>query len=498
VSQRPARRPEHCTTTTGDPPLRLWHARHAMQRRAKIICTLGPAVDGTAKLESLIDAGMDVARLNFSHGTHQEHAARFTELAAVAARHSRAVATLQDLCGPKIRTGAFDPPSPEAELCDEVALIEGSASTYPQIAIGHQGFAARLEPGDRVQLDDGRIGLRVLKVEADRVVCSVEIPGKLRDRVGVHLPARSVEGGALTDKDRVDLEFGLKLGVDYVAVSFVRQAEDLRETRQLCAKLGRVVPLIAKIETPPAVEHLEEVAAEADAVMVARGDLGVEFSPAAVPVLQRQIIRVSRRLRKPVIVATEMLQSMVQGTRPTRAEANDVANAVFTGADAVMLSAETATGEHPALAVQLMARIALEAERAMRGEVTRPGSAPRASVEESLVCNAADIADEIGAKALVAYTASGSTGQLASHARPDVPLVALSPSAEVCRRLALCWGVVPCRVDAMDHPDAMVEFANQHLLRQGMLAPGDSFVVVFGAPVGFGSRTNSIRVRQAG
>jgi pyruvate kinase len=484
-----------CLATCGH---RLWHHIALMQRRAKIICTLGPAVDGSAQLESLVHAGLDVARLNFSHGIREEHAARFADLCAVAQRVGKPVAILQDLCGPKIRTGAFATAPPEAELADQVTLAEGSESTYPQIAIQHAGFAAKLVAGDRVLLDDGRIGLRVVERQGERVLCSVEVPGKLRDRVGVHLPARSLEGGALTAKDHGDLEFGLELGVDYVAVSFVRRAEDLRETRRLCARLGRSVPLIAKIETPPAVEGLEAVVAEADAVMVARGDLGVEFSPEAVPVLQRRIIRISRRLRRPVIVATEMLQSMVQGTRPTRAEANDVANAVFSGADAVMLSAETATGAHPALAVQMMARIVQEAERAMRGELSRPGTAPRDSVPESIVFNAADIADEIGAKALVAYTSSGATGRLASHARPQVPLIAFSPSAEVCRSLALCWGVVPYQVDPLEHPDAMVDFANAHLLENGLLAPGDTFVVVFGSPVGLGSRTNSIQVRTAG
>ena len=274
-----------------------------MQRRAKIICTLGPVADGAAKLESLVSAGMDVARLNFAYGTQAEHAARFADLTAVAARVGKPVAILQGLCGPTIRTGKLNQTASEAELHDRVSLIEGSASSYPEIAIQHPRFAARLEVGDRVQLDAGRIGLRVVELRADRVVCSVEIPGKLRDRVGVHLPARGIEGGALTNQDREDLEFGPKLGVDYVALSFVREAEDLRETRRLCAKLGHSVPLIAKIETLPAVEHLEEVVAEADAVMVARGDLGVEFSPEQVPVLQRRMVEVSRRLRKPVIVA---------------------------------------------------------------------------------------------------------------------------------------------------------------------------------------------------
>jgi pyruvate kinase len=469
-----------------------------MRRRAKIICTLGPAVDGRDQLEALVDAGMDVARLNFSHGTHEEHEQRFYELREVADRAGRPVAILQDLCGLKIRVGAFEGEPPEAGIRDEVILLEGATSTYPEIAIQHEGFFRGLKPGDRIQLDDGRVGLRVSKLDGARVVCAVEIPGRLRDRVGVHLPARSLAPGALTEKDKGDLAFGLKLGVDYVAISFVREAADLQAARALCEKLGRPVPLVAKIETPPAIDDLEAVAAAADAVMVARGDLGVEFSPEAVPVLQRRIIKVARAHHRPVIVATEMLQSMVEGTRPTRAEANDVANAVFGGADAVMLSAETATGAHPALAVEMMSRIVVEAEQSVLDEVSRPGTAPRGSVEESIAFNAADVADEIGAKALVAYTSSGATGRLVSQARPHVPLVAFSPSAQVCRQMALWWGVQPREAPMLNHPDAMVDFANESLLGQGVVAPGDTFVVVFGAPVGFQSPTNSLRVRVAG
>jgi pyruvate kinase len=468
-----------------------------MQRRAKVIGTLGPAVDHETELNALVGAGLDVARLNFSHGSQAEHGERFRRLRAIAERAQRPVATLQDLCGLKIRTGSFEGEAPTARLGDEVTLVEGERAAYPTICIQHERFASGLTVGDRVQLDDGRVGLRVLRLRQGTAECTVEVPGNLRDRVGVHLPARSIAGGVLTAKDRSDLQFGLALGVDYVAVSFVRHADDLREVRRACQKLGRTVPLIAKIETPPAIDELEAVAAEADALMVARGDLGVEFPPEAVPVLQRRIIRIARHWRKPVIVATEMLQSMVQGTRPTRAEANDVANAVFTGADAVMLSAETATGAHPALAVEMMARIVREAERSVQGESRRPGTAQRDSLEESLVFNAADIADEIQARALVAYTSSGLTARLASQARPDVPLLAFSPSTEVCRRLALYWGVVPQQVASIDHPDAMIECANAHLRQAGWVRPGDTFVVVYGAPVGSRSQTNSIRVSVA-
>jgi pyruvate kinase len=268
--------------------------------------------------------------------------------------------------------------------------------------------------------------------------------------------------------------------------------------RELCKAWGRVVPLVAKVETPPAVEDIDEIVKASDVIMVARGDLGVEFSPEAVPVLQRKLIAVSHRHRRPVIVATEMLQSMVDATRPTRAEASDVANAVFGDADAVMLSAETATGAHPALAVEMMSRIVVEAERAWLGEHSRPGTGYRDSVEESIAFNAADIADEIHAKALVAYTFSGTTARLVSNARPDVPLFVFSISDAICRRTALYWGVRSQQVEVLKDQEEMVQHANGFLLKSGAVKPGEYFVVVFGAPVGPDSSTNSIRVRAAG
>ena len=470
-----------------------------MGRRTKIICTLGPSADSQARVGELIDAGMDVARLNFSHGTHDEHAERMRWVRAAAEERGKSVAVLQDLCGPKIRTGEIGEPVPLA-LGEEVTLVEGQEACLPEIPIQQTAFGRSLEPGDRVLLDDGRIALRVSSSADGRggVKCCVEVAGELRDRVGVHLPARSVSLASFTGKDREDLAFGLSLGVDFVAVSFVRAPGDMRLVRAFCEERGHQVPLVAKIETPPAVEDLHEILEFADAIMVARGDLGVEFAPEAVPVLQRRIISMSQLSRKPVIVATEMLQSMVHAKRPTRAEASDVAHAVFEGADAVMLSAETATGKHPTLAVQMMGRIIDEAERSVSEGNARPGTAPRESMAESIAFNAADIAEEVGAAALVAFTASGTTARLTACARPDVPLFAFCPAPEISRHLALLWGVRPFIAPRVEQTDAMLQLANDTLIQRGFVDPGDRFVVVFGAPVGSGAETNSISVKVAG
>jgi pyruvate kinase len=320
--------------------------------------------------------------------------------------------------------------------------------------------------------------------------------GRLRDRVGVHLPARRVRLATLTEKDKADLGFGLAQGVDYVALSFVRTADDIRLVRDICEAWGRPTPIVAKIETPGAIDNLEAIILAADAVMVARGDLGVEFSPERVPIIQREILGLAREHQKPVIVATEMLQSMVTATRPTRAEASDVATAVFEGTDAVMLSQETATGEHPPLVVRMMARIIMEAERSSfyryrLGE----GPGPRATVAEAIARNACDIAAEIGGRLIVAFTESGQTALYASKARPVVPIIAFSPNNVTRRRLALLWGVVPFPIELYRDADQMVEHANAVLLAHGLVSPGDKFVAVFGAPVGVAGSTNSIRVK---
>ncbi len=443
---------------------------------------------------------MDVARLNFSHGSHEEHERRFRAVREAAEACERPVAILQDLCGPKIRCGRFPGGTFDVAAGQAVTLIEApptAADLKPgEIPIQYQGLAQDLEGGDTVLLDDGRVVVRIASVEGETVRATVTQAGQLRDRVGVHLPARRVRISTLTEKDKADLAFGLSLGVDYVALSFVRSADDVRLVRDICDAWGRPTPIVSKIETPSAIDELESIILASDAVMVARGDLGVEFSPERVPIIQREILGIARVHQRPVIVATEMLQSMVTATRPTRAEASDVATAVFEGTDAVMLSAETATGAHPPLVARMMARIIVEAEqsafyRPLASE--QPGA--RANIAEAVARSACDVAKDIGASSIVAFTESGETARYASKARPSVPIIAFSANETTRRRLALMWGVVPLPIERVRDSDELVERGNVLLLSNGFASPGDKFVAVFGAPVGVSGATNAIRVK---
>ncbi|HEX3771877.1 MAG TPA: pyruvate kinase [Polyangiaceae bacterium] len=466
-------------------------------RRAKLVCTLGPACDSLEGLRSLIESGMDVARLNFSHGTQADQGARLARLREAAELERKSVAVLQDLCGPKIRTGTF-PRRFDLPSGAEVTLVEGDASTDERvIAINYEGLAGDVRVDDRILFDDGRLVLLVTAVEGDKVKAHVEQGGGMRDNVGVHLPSKRMRISALTEKDKEDLVFGLSNGVDYIAMSFVRRAEDIAQIREICNAWGAPTPVVAKVETPDAVENLESVVAASDGVMVARGDLGVEFPPERVPVIQRQILGVARRVRRPVIVATEMLQSMTKSTRPTRAEASDVANAVYSGTDCLMLSGETATGDHPTLACSMMSRIATEAEKSPFFE--QPPYLSRAtSVGEAIARGACNTAREIGAKYIVAFTESGMSAMTVSLARPHVPIIAYSPNAKTRRRMALYWGVVPREMPAMHDSDQLVDWCTGDLLAAGYGSPGERVVIVFGSPLGVSGSTNSIRVHVLG
>jgi pyruvate kinase len=468
-------------------------------RRAKIVCTIGPSSDSEDTLVHLITAGMDVARLNFSHGSHDEHARRFRAIRRASERAGRPVAVLQDLCGPKIRAGRVPGGPRPVAAGDELVLVEGLTTDLAgALPIQYEGLAEDVRPDDELLLDDGRVVLRVVRVEGGRVVTRVEQGGGLRDKVGVHIPSRRVRLSAVTEKDKADLSFGLSIGVDYVALSFVRAADDVRLVRDICEAWGRPVPVVAKVETPQAVDEIDAITAASDAVMVARGDLGVELSPERVPVVQKRILEAARRHQRPVIVATEMLQSMVSSTRPTRAEATDVANAIFEGTDCVMLSGETASGEHPVLACAMMARIVREAETSPYYRSTPSEPHHTTSVAEAVARNAADIANELGARLIVTFTESGDSARLVSKARPRVPIVAFTTNERTRSLLALYWGVVPNLIEPSTDIDELVDRANGHLLARGLASPGDRFVVVFGAPLGVRGSTNSIRVRVVG
>ncbi|HEV3192810.1 MAG TPA: pyruvate kinase [Polyangiaceae bacterium] len=466
-------------------------------RRAKLVCTLGPACDSLEGLRALIGAGMDVARLNFSHGTHDEHSARLARLRQASELERKSVAVLQDLCGPKIRTGTF-PRKFDLPSGVDVILVEGDSSADERvIPIQYEGLAGDVRVGDRILFDDGRLVLTVLGVDGHRVRARVDQGGGMRDHVGVHLPSKTMRLSALTPKDKEDLVLGLSSGVDYIAMSFVRRADDIQQIREICKAWGAPTPVVAKVETPDAVENLESIVAASDGVMVARGDLGVEFPPERVPVIQRQILAVARRVRRPVIVATEMLQSMTKSTRPTRAEASDVANAVYSGTDCVMLSGETATGDHPTLACSMMSRIALEAESSQFFEHA-PYTSRAANVAEAVARGACNTAREIGAKYIVAFTETGSSAMTVSLARPDVPIIAYSTNPKTRRRTALYWGVVPREMPTMHDTDQLVDWCTGDLLAAGYGSPGERVVIVFGAPIGVSGSTNSIRVHVLG
>jgi pyruvate kinase len=440
---------------------------------------------------------MDVARFNFSHGTHEEHAARLQRLRLASEQSHKSVAVLQDLCGPKIRTGRFAHPF-DLPAGADVTLFEGDSSAdVRSIPIQYEGLARDVRVGDRILFDDGRLVLTVRAIDGPSLIAHVLQGGGMRDHVGVYLPSRTMRISALTDKDKDDLTFGLSSGVDYIAMSFVRRPEDLLQIREICTAWGAPTPVVAKIETLDAVDNLESIVAASDGVMVARGDLGVEFPPERVPVIQRQILGVARRVRRPVIVATEMLQSMTKSTRPTRAEASDVANAVYSGTDCLMLSGETATGDHPALACSMMSRIAMEAETSPFFE--QPPYASRATtVAEAIARGACNTARDIGAKYLVAFTESGSSAMTVSLTRPPVPIIAYSPNAKTRRRMSLYWGVVPREMPAMHDTDELVNWCTGDLLAGGFGSPGERIVIVFGAPIGVSGSTNTVRVHVLG
>lgn len=469
------------------------------QRRAKIVCTIGPASSSPAGLDALMEAGMDVARLNFSHGTHEDHRRAIDAIREVSERRRKAVAILGDLCGPKIRLGKLGTPSRILAQGATVEMFAGTESKDESLPIRYPSIATDVRSGDMIHLDDARVRLRVESVHGDRVRCIVEEPGQVRDNVGVHLPSGQLQVEALTAKDKQDLMFCLSAGVDYIAISFVRSPDDVRFVREICEAWGANVPLVSKIETPQAIDRLDEIVHVSDAVMVARGDLGVEFPPEHVPVLQRKVIDSAVRQRKPVIVATEMLQSMVKSTRPTRAEASDVAHAIFDGADATMLSQESASGDHPSLAVSMMARIVSTAEASPYYARKPPPPPPApAPFPEALARVAVQAAHDVGAKLIAVFTQGGDSARLVAMERPQVPVIAFSPNENIRRRLGLYWGTTARVMVAVRDTDEMVELVQQNLIADGLVQPGDRIVVVFGAPVSVKGRTNSLRVHTVG
>lgn len=471
-------------------------------RRAKIICTVGPACDSEEMIRDLMLTGMDVARLNFSHGTHSEHARRIQRLRRAARHLKRTICILQDLQGPKIRTGRLK--DGKAVLLKAGAVLTITprkvAGTAVLIATDFAGLAREVVPGARVLLSDGRIELNVRSIRGDDVECEVLNGGMLGEQQGINLPGAAVAIPALTAKDKKDLEFGLKHEVDVVALSFVRSADDIRQAKNLMRELGKSVPIIAKLEKPQAIERLEEILEVANAVMIARGDLGVELPPERVPIIQKLVIQRAGVWRRPVITATQMLESMTENPRPTRAEASDVANAIFDGTDAVMLSGETASGRYPRETVAMMVRIILEAE----ASIAQLPSVPRRrreehrySVAETICESIAHAAEDLPMGAIAVFTESGNTARMLSKHRPKVRIYAFSRKLEVCNRMNALWGVHPVHKEEWESAEAMLRTAEKELLPKGLLRAGDVLGLVAGTKLTSGA-TNFMRLHTVG
>ncbi|WP_151902597.1 pyruvate kinase [Corynebacterium urogenitale] len=467
-----------------------------MNRRTKIVCTLGPAVASQEKILELVESGMDVARLNFSHGEHADHEQNYRWVREASDSTGRAVGVLADLQGPKIRLGRFREGATIWANGETVRItVDDVPGTHDRVSTTYKGLARDARPGDRLLVDDGKVALICKEVDGNDVVCEVVEGGPVSNNKGVSLPGMNISVPALSEKDREDLRFALKLGVDFIALSFVRSPADVELVHEIMDEVGRRVPVIAKLEKPEAVDALEPVILAFDAVMVARGDLGVEVPLEDVPLVQKRAIQIARENAKPVIVATQMLDSMIENSRPTRAEASDVANAVLDGADAVMLSGETSVGKHPVTTVKTMARIVTAAE--IDGEV--PPLTHRPRTRRGVITYAAkDIGERLNARALVAFTSSGDTAKRVARLRSRLPLLVFTPQQEVRSQLALTWGVETFLVDDVSSTDKMMKSLDEALLAMEEYNYDDMMVVVAGSPPGISGNTNMIQVHLLG
>src|SRR5246500_1968830 len=469
-------------------------------RHSKIVCTIGPASRSPRIIERLLQAGMDVARLNFSHGSHANHAENIANLRAATLNLRKPVAILADLQGPKIRTGPLAGGVPVVLRAGQKFVITTARvlGDSTRVSTVFKPLPREVHRGDRILVSDGLIELRVLQVRDREVICEVVNGGALGEHKGINLPGIKLRVPALTPKDREDLLFALKHGANYIAVSFVRRPEDVLLAKTLVRRAGKDTPVIAKLEKPEAIENLEGILRVSDGVMVARGDLGVEMNPEQVPVVQKNIIARAREFRRPVITATQMLESMTLNPRPTRAEASDVANAIFDGSDAVMLSAESASGKYPIEAVSMMARIIHEAEASIQ-EFPRPTTAQEqlkvAETVAELVCHASR---ELHMKLIAVFTHSGFTARLVSRYRPLVPIVAFSPEAATRRRMSLFWGVTSRGISDIKKIDGLADLAEKRLLEERLVKKGDVIGIVAGTPMGIRGTTNFMKFHVIG
>ena len=467
-------------------------------RRAKIVCTIGPATESAEQIQALVDAGMDVARLNRSHGDTEVHQRVYDNVRAASQASGRSVAVLVDLQGPKIRLGRFVEGKHELNVGDVFTITtEDVPGTKELVSTTHKGLPNDARVGDPILIDDGRVLVRVTAIDGPRVVTRVEVGGPVSNNKGLNLPGVAVSVPAMSDKDESDLRWAVRIGADIIALSFVRSAADYDDVRRIMEEEGRVLPVIAKIEKPQAVENLAEIVAAFDGIMVARGDLGVELPLEQVPLVQKRAVELARRNAKPVIVATQVLESMITNPRPTRAEASDCANAVLDGADAVMLSGETSVGEYPVEAVRTMARIIEVTEELGRERMAPLGSTPRTR-GGAITRAAAEIGETLAVKYLVTFTQSGDSARRMSRLRSSIPLLAFTPVTSVRSVLSLTWGVQTYETPTITSTDDMVKQVDSTLRANGLAEVGDYVVVVAGTPVGVAGSTNSIVVHKIG
>ncbi|MBF6986469.1 MULTISPECIES: pyruvate kinase [Cupriavidus] len=468
------------------------------QRKAKIVATLGPASTDIAAIRALFEAGADVFRLNFSHGTHDDHRARYDAVRQIEAETGRPIAVLADLQGPKLRIGTFAAGKVAVRTGDVFVLdSDPTPGDGTRVYLPHPELFEAAQPGQSLLIDDGKVRLAIESVTTGTITTRVANNGTLSDRKGVNVPDAVIPIPALTAKDRKDLDFALSLGADWIGLSFVQRPSDIVEAREI---VGTRAGILSKIEKPAALQQLEEIVRVSDSVMVARGDLGVELPPERVPGVQKRILRVCRQLGKPVVIATQMLESMIDSPVPTRAEASDVASAIYEGADAVMLSAESANGRYPVQAVSMMNRIVTEVERdpLYRNLLDAQHETPLNTRQDAICAALREVTQIIGAAATVTYTSSGATALRAARERPCAPIVSITPNLDIARRLAIAWGIHSTVSPDVQSVDEMVEAATRAALVEGYAAPGDQITIAAGMPFGQGGTTNLLRVAEVG
>lgn len=468
-------------------------------RRAKIVCTLGPAVESPERMEGIINAGMNVARLNMSHGDYTGHAYRYNQVRETAKRLNKRVAIMADLQGPKIRLGKFENGEKHfLNVGDPFTItVDDIEGTAERCSTTFKGLPGDVNVGDKLLIDDGKVMLEAVEVTETDVVCKTVVPGYVSNNKGINLPGVAVSVPAMSEKDEADLRWALKQGVDLCALSFVRSGDDVTRAHEIMDEEGRRVPILAKLEKPQAIENMQDIIDKFDAVMVARGDLGVELPLEEVPIAQKKIIEAARVWAKPVIVATQMLESMASNPRPTRAEASDVANAVIDGTDAVMLSGETSVGDYPVETVTTMAKIVENVENHGVEKIAGINWNPH-TTSGIMAKSAAEIAERLGAKYLLAFTSSGDTARRLSRLRPTTPILAFTNRNETAQQLCLSWGIESYVTQTYSVFNEMVAGVSEILLQNGMVEDGDRVVIVYGSPMGTAGKTNAIRVHKIG